>query len=336
MKRINLLVISLCLIMTAAFAQPQTETTAAPQKTYTIGVSKMVSHPALDAIEQGMQDYMATTGIPVKYDFQNCNGEVSTAASIAQKFKSDNDDIVVGIATPPAQALALVFKDRPVIFGAISDPLAAGLVSNYDKTEDTNVCGVSDMNPIDLQLKTFFEVAHIKKLGMVYTSGEANGVAQMEVAKQVCADNGVEFISAAVSNSAEVKTAALSIIDRVDGMYVAIDNTVVSAIASVDEVCYKAKKPLFNTDTTSSENTHFFMSWGFNYYTVGVETGKVIERVIKGEKPRDIGAIFFNDPSQFDLMFNLDSAKYLGIDISDEMLKKASYLVKDNVKVSNK
>jgi putative ABC transport system substrate-binding protein len=333
MKRSILIIVSLSLALPLVFAQPQVES---GRKTYTIGVSKMVSHPALDAIEKGMQDYLATTDLPVSYDFQNCNGDISTAVAIAQKFKSDNRDIVVGIATPPAQALAQVFKDRPVIFGAISDPLAAGLVANYDKTEDTNVCGVSDMNPIDLQLKTFFQVAHIKTLGMVYTSGEANGVAQMEVAKKTCEANGIAFVSAAVSNSAEVKMAAQSIIDRVDGIYVAIDNTVVSALASVDEVCYKAKKPLFNSDTTSSMNTHFFMSWSFNYYTVGVETGKVIERVINGEKPRDIGAIFFNDPSQFDLIFNLDSAKYLGIDIDEDMLKKASYLIKDNVKVTNK
>jgi len=296
----------------------------------------MVSHPALDAIEKGMQDYLAKTGLPVTYDFQNCNGDIATAVAIAQKFKSDDRDIVVGIATPPAQALAQVFKDRPVVFGAISDPLAAGLVSSYDKKDDTNICGVSDMNPIDLQLETFFQVAHIKTLGMVYTSGEANGVAQMEVARSVCQKDGIGFVSAAVTNSSEVKMAVQSIIDRVDGMYVAIDNTVVSAIASVDEVCYKAKKPLFNSDTTSSENTHFFMSWSFNYYTVGVETGKVIEQVINGKKPKDIGAIFFNDPSQFDLIFNLDSAKYLGITISDEMLAKASYLVKDSVKVSRK
>jgi putative ABC transport system substrate-binding protein len=329
-KHIAISLIILCL--SALCAQPQSETT----KTYRIGVSKMVSHPALDAIEAGMQEYLASTGIPVTYDFQNCNGEISTAVSIAQKFKSDNDDIVVGIATPPAQALATVFKDKPVVFGAISDPLAAGLVANYDKTEKTNVCGVSDMNPIDLQLKTFFEVAGIKKLGMVYTSGEANGVAQMEVARDVCKANGVEFIPVAVGNSAEVKTACLSIIDRIDGMYVAIDNTVVSAIASVDEVCHKAKKPLFNSDTTSSEHTNFFMSWSFDYHTVGVETGKVVERIIKGENPKDIGAIFFNDPSQFNLIFNMDSTSYLGIDISDISKKKASYLVVGGEMVKNK
>ncbi|MFA6845252.1 MAG: ABC transporter substrate-binding protein [Sphaerochaetaceae bacterium] len=320
------------LVSSLAFAQPQVEQKS---KVYKIGISKLVSHPALDSIEQGIQDYLNGAGVETKFDLQNCNGDISTAVAIAQKFKSDNQDMVIGIATPPAQALATVFTDRPVIFGAISDPLAAGLVTNYDKTEDTNICGVSDMNPIDLQLKTFFAVTHLKTLGMVYTSSEANGVAQMEVAKQVCKAEGIGFVSVAVSNSAEVKMAVQSIIDRIDGIYVAVDNTVVSAIASVDEVCYKAKKPLFNSDITSSMGTHFLMSWGFNYYTVGLETGKVVQRIIKGEKPKDIGAIFFNDPTQFDLVFNMDSAKYLGITIDESLLKKASFLVKDGEKTKN-
>lgn len=311
------------------FAQPNAEV---KNKSTNIGISKMVSHPALDSIEQGIEDYLATTGLPVTFDNQNCNGEISTAVAIAQKFKSDGKDLVIGIATPPAQALAQVFTDTPVVFGAITDPLGAGLVANYDRTEETNVCGISDLNPVRLQLETYFSLIKPKSIGMIYTSSEANGVAMMELARQICEEYGVKFVAAAISNSSEVKMAALSIIDRVDGMYIAIDNTVVSAITSVSEVCNKAGVPLFNTDTTSSENIDFLMSWGFNYYTVGVETGKVVERIIKGEKPKDIGAIFFNDPTQFELWFNLDNAKKLGISIDADLLAKASILIENGQK----
>jgi putative ABC transport system substrate-binding protein len=311
------------------FAQPTAEI---KNKSTNIGISKMVSHPALDSIEQGIEDYLATTDLSVTFDKQNCNGEISTAVAIAQKFKSDNKDLVIGIATPPAQALAQVFKDTPVIFGAITDPLGAGLVANYDKTENTNICGISDLNPVRLQLETYFSIIKPKSIGMIYTSSEANGVAMMELAKQICEEHDVKFVAAAISNSSEVKMAALSIIDRIDGMYIAIDNTVVSAISSVSEVCEKAGIPLFNTDTTSSENIDFLMSWGFNYYTVGVETGKVVERIINGENPKDIGAIFFNDPTQFELWFNLDTAKKLGITIDANLLAKASVLIENGEK----
>lgn len=326
MKRSTIILALLLALFSNLNAQPTTES---PTKPYAIGISKMMSHPALDAIEQGIIDHLDTTGYQITYDLQNCNAEISTAIAIAQKFKSDKKDLVVGIATPPAQALAQVITDKPVVFGAITDPLAAGLVTNYDKTDETNIAGISDLNPLRLQLETYFRIVQPKRLGMIYTSSEANGVTQMELAKEICEDNNVTFVAAAVSNSAEVKMAAQSIIDRIDAMYVAIDNTVVSAIPSVSEVCAKAGIPLFNTDTTSSRNIDFLMSWGFDYYTVGVETGKVVERILNGEKPKDIGAVFFEDPSQFELWFNLDVAKHLGISIPDDLLASAKVLIQN-------
>lgn len=318
-------------------AQPQTEVPAeSSQKTYKVGISKMMSHPALDAIEQGIMDYLATTDLKITYNRQNCNGEVATASAIAQVFKNDKEDLVVGIATPPAQALATTFKDIPVVFAGITDPQSAGLVKDYTKSEKTNVCGTSDKSPIKEQLEMFFKATGVKTIGMVYTASEANGVFQMETARDVCEADGIEFVSAAVQNSAEVKMAAQSIIDRVDGMYVAIDNTVVSAIASIDEVCTAAKKPLFNSDTTSSEGTNFFMASSFNYYKHGYESGKVIEQVLKGTDPSDIGTVFFTDLAKLDLVFNLDSAKRLGIEIPAELLAKANYVVKDGKTVENK
>ncbi len=330
MKKLAILIL-LLIIPTFLFAQPEAETKE--EGTVAIGISKMVAHPALDAIEQGIQDYLNSTDIKAIFDLQNCNAEIGTAIAIAQKFKSDKKDLVIGIATPPAQALAQVITDKPVVFGAITDPLAAGLVANYDKTEATNIAGISDLNPVELQLDTFFSITKAKRLGMIYTSSEANGVAMMELARDLCKERGIEFVAAAVSNSSEVKMAALSIVGRIDAMYIAIDNTVVSAIAGVSDVCNKAGIPLFNTDTTSSEDIDFLMSWGFNYYTVGVETGKVVERILNGEDPKDIGAVFFDDPTQFELWFNLDVAKKLGITIDERLLNSAAVVFKDGKKI---
>ena len=329
MKKLSILAL-LLILPSFLFAQPSAEV---QPDSVAIGISKMVAHPALDAIEQGIQDYLNSTDIKATFDLQNCNAEIATAIAIAQKFKSDKKDLVIGIATPPAQALAQVITDKPVVFGAITDPLAAGLVANYDRTEATNIAGISDLNPVELQLDTFFSITKAKRLGMIYTSSEANGVAMMELARDICKERGIEFVAAAISNSSEVKMAAQSIVGRIDAMYIAIDNTVVSAIAGVSDVCNKASIPLFNTDTTSSEEIDFLMSWGFNYYTVGVETGKVVERILNGEDPKDIGAVFFDDPTQFELWFNLDVAKKLGITIEDRLLAAAAVVIKDGKKV---
>lgn len=324
----NLKILSLLLILglacTTVFAQGTQEQESNVKK---IGVSKLLPHPALDSVEQGIQDYLATTDLEVEYNLQNANGDISTAASIAQQLKSDKCDLVVGIATPSAQSLANVFTDIPVVFSAVTDPVSASL-------EGGNICGVSDLNPVSSQIKLLVELTGANTIGNIYASGEANGVVLMEMAKEACEELGVEFVSAAVSNTAEVKMAAQSIIDRVDAIYVATDNTVISAVASIDDVCNKNNKPYLSADPTSTGDLDCLVSWGFNYYSLGLQTGKVIESCLTGTTPEEIGSVYLTDPSDFELWFNLDVANKLGISISDDLLSSAAVVIKDGVKTS--
>ncbi len=319
-------ILILSLATTTLFAQG-TQEDSAVSNVKKIGISKLLPHPALDAVEQGIQDYLATTDLEVEYNLQNANGDISTASSIAQQLKSDNCDVVVGIATPSAQSLANVFTDIPVVFSAVTDPVSASL-------EGGNICGVSDSNPVAEQIKLLVELTGAKTIGNVYASGEANGVVLMEMAKAACEDLGVEFVSSAVSNTSEVKMAAQSIIDRVDAIYVATDNTVISAVASIDDVCTKAGKPYLSSDPTSTGELDCLVSWGFNYYNLGLATGKVIESCLTGTAPSEIGSVYLTDPSDFELWFNLDVAEELNITISDELLAAASVIIKDGIKTS--
>ena len=297
---------------------------------YTVGVSKLLPHPALDAVEQGLQDYLKTTSLTISYDLQNANGDISTASSIAQKFKSDKVDVVVGIATPSAQALAQVFgptSATPVVFSAVTDADEAGLVA-------ANITGVSDMNPVEEQIKLLIDITDAKRIGNIYASGEANGVVLMEMAKAACAKFGVEFVASAISNSSEVKMAAQSIIDRVDAIYVATDNAVISALASVDDVVTRANKVLFSADPSAVEALNVMIAWGFDYYNIGIETGKVVERVLAGANAGEIGTVYITDPTKFELWFNLDTAAKLGYTISQSLQDAAAVLIKDGQKIS--
>ena len=108
------------LVLAAAFAGPAVSADA-PQGV--VGISKIVSHPALDAIEKGIQDELSSMGYKLAYDLQNANGEISTAASIAAKFKAQKTAVAIGIATPTSQALVNAIADRPVVFSAVTDPV---------------------------------------------------------------------------------------------------------------------------------------------------------------------------------------------------------------------
>ena len=324
----------ICLVLGSGkiFAAAQQE--AITNKPLHLGVSKIVSHPALDAIEQGMKDYLEEEGFIIQYDSQSANGDISTAASIAQKFKADRADLVVGIGTPVAQALANVFTETPVVFGGITDPLEAGLVPTYEPN-DGNVGGVSDKNPVYDQIKLFSELTGAKTIGIVYTSGEANGVQLKDMVEKAVKELGLNFVAAGVSNSAEVKSAILSIVNRIDGLYIGTDNTVVSAISSLGEVCAEANVPLFTADPTSAVDIDYFMVWGFNYYKHGRKTGEAVAAVLNGHKNAgQLGTIFITEPNDFELWFNLDVARSLGITIPKDLIDSAAVIHKDGVMIT--
>ena len=290
-----------------------------------IGIAKIVQHPALDSIEQGIQDRLKELGIDAEYDLQNANGDVNTASQIASLYKSENVDVAVGIATPVAVALATTLKTTPVVFSCITDPVGAGLVEDVNHGFN-NVTGLSDAIPTVEHIKLFTQITGIKTLGYIYTSNEANSISALELVEKGCKEAGIDLVTQSITKSDEVKQAAEAIINRVDGIYLTTDNTVFSALPALVEVFNKAHKPIFSGDVTGAQNGGIFMASGFNYYKAGKATGDMIKQILDGTKPQDIPVMFITKPEDSDLLFDTDVAKDCGIEIPEEYLNKANMI----------
>ncbi|MBQ7159882.1 MAG: ABC transporter substrate-binding protein [Treponema sp.] len=299
-----------------------------------IGIAKIVQHVALDDVERGIMDVINESGIKVEYDLQNANGDVNTAAQIANKYKDERVDLAVGIATPVALALANTIKDIPVVFGTVTDPLGAGLVTSLDKGEG-NVTGMSDAVPTVQHIAQFAKVAGIKTLGYIYTSNEANSISSLNLVKEGCEKAGLQLVTQAITNSSEVKAAADAIVNRVDGIYLTTDNTVFSALASLVQVFGAAKKPIFSADVTGAQEGGILMASGFNYYKAGRATGEMCVQILNGADPASLPVRFMTEPSDSDLLLNLDVAKSCGITFSNELLSQAN-LIFENGELKNK
>lgn len=320
------LLVSLVLSSTAFSAEP-------PKKVL-IGVSKIVSHPALDAVVKGMQDELAASRINAEYDLQNANGDINAAASIASKFQSEKVTLAVGVATPTSQSLVNTLKGIPIVFTAVTDPVKAGLVASLKKG-DRNVTGVSDMTPVKQQIELLLKIKKIKRLGHIYTSSEENAVVLAGIVKQACKELGIQYVETTVSKSSEVKQAVQAIIRRVDALYISTDNTVVSAMSAVSEVAMKAKVPIMSADPSSAENYPVLAAWGFDYYKMGRTTGKLVVEILKGKKPEQIPTQFMTKTSDVDLLINLDVAKKLGLTFPKDIVKSANKVV-ENGKLTKK
>ena len=290
-----------------------------------IGIAKIVQHVALDQVEQGVIDVITEAGITASYDLQNANGDVNTAAQIANKYKAEKVDAVVAIATPVAVAMASTIKDIPIIFGTVNDPVGAGLLSTVEHGEG-NITGMSDALPIKANISLFKEIAGISTLGYIYTSSEANSVSALAEIEAACDELGLSLITQSITSSSEVKQAAETLAGRVDGVYLTTDNTVFSALPSLVEVFAKAKKPVFSADVTGAMEGGCMIASGFNYYKAGRATGEMVVAVLNGTAPSDIPVRFMTEPADSDLLFDLDAAANCGITIPEQYLNQANMI----------
>jgi putative ABC transport system substrate-binding protein len=339
MKKVLMIAVLCVVVLPLVFAGggKDSGTADAPSggaKQIRIGISKIVAHPALDACEQGIQDQLKIRGFNAAFDLQSANGDPSTAAQIASKFKNDRVDVAIGIATPTAVALANAIKDIPVVFCAVTDPVEAGLVSSLSRGEG-NVSGMSDAIPTADHIALFREIAGVKTLGYIYTGSEANSISALELVKEACSGQGISLVEQSINTSADIRQAAQAIVGRVDGIYMTTDNTVFSAVAAIIDVFGTAKKPIFAGDVTGIRDGGCLIGSGFNYYKAGIATGNIVADILEGKKPADIPVKFLTDPSESDLMFDLDNAKNLGITIPQKYLSQAN-LIFENGKLTEK
>jgi putative ABC transport system substrate-binding protein len=232
--------------------------------------------------------------------------------------------VIVPISTPSAQAVVAATSDIPVVFTAVTDPLGAKLIGNLEKP-GANVTGMSDLSPIAKHLELIKEVTpNAKKIGVPFNPGEANAVTLVELLKSEGAKMGYEIVEAPAPKSSDVLAAAQSLVGKSDVIYVPTDNTIVSALEAVIQVGTDNKLPVFAGDTDSVKRGAI-AAIGFNYYDVGRQTGQIVARVLKGEKPGDIAV---QGVEITELYVNPGAAAQMGVELSSDLVGRAKEVVK--------
>jgi len=281
---------------------------------FTVGVIQMMDHPSLNEIREAFLDEMAVLGFDdVDFDVRIGPGADMTAlTSIAQVFVGNEVDLIMSITTPATQAAANATSDIPIVFGAVSDPVAAGLVASLD-SPDRNVTGTSDNLPVEL----VFDMARqltpdARTFGLVYNLGEANSVAIIERVKAYFAANGLSYYEATVTSTADVQQAALSLVGRVDAFFTPTDNTVASAMPVFAQVAIEAGLPIF-TGADSMVADGGLATVGVNYTVLGQETARIAAAVLEGTPIADIPVVVMSD---FTPTINRATAEAIGLDVS--------------------
>lgn len=290
----------------------------------TVGILQYVSHPALDTIKEGviagLKKAGYTEGKNLTILFQNGQADQSKLATMSQQLVDNKADVLVGIATPAAQALANTTHSMPIVLGAVTDPVSANLVQSL-KEPGGNITGVSDKAPVKAQFQLAKKLLpKAKTVGMLYSSSEDNSKYQVAEATKIADELGYTVKKYAVPSTNEISQTVQVMSQSVDFIYVPLDNTIANAMASVVAEANKSKTPIIPSVDTMVEQGGL-ATVGINQKELGIKTGEMVAAILNGDsKPATMPVYTFSDG---DVVVNQKQAKLLGITIPETILKKA-------------
>lgn len=261
---------------------------ASAEGSYTIGISQFAEHGSLDNCREGFLAGLAEEGIVEGENltilFDNAQADMGTASTIADNYVSQKVDLICAIATPSAMSAynSCLKTEIPVIYTAVSDPVAAGLAGE-DGASAGNVTGTSDALPVTNQLEMIRELLpEAEKIGILYTTSETNSESTIAEYKKYAADYGFEIVDSGINTIADVPMAAADLVARVDCITNLTDNTVVSALQTVLDAADKEGIPVFGSEVEQVKNG-CVASMGLEYFELGKQTGAMAAKVLKGE-----------------------------------------------------
>ena len=283
----------------------------------TVGVIQYATHPSLDNCYEGFVQGLAEGGYVegdnLTIDFQNAMGDMANSDMQAKTMVSNGEDMLVGIATPSAMSAYAATKDegKPVVFVAVSDAVAAGIVKSNEEP-GTNCTGVSDVLNLEEQVKMIRAFQpEAKKIGIIYTTSEPNSVSHLEKIKPIAEKYGFEIVAEGISSAAEVATAASSLIAKdVDCINNFTDNNVVDNLPLVLHATDEAGIPVYGSEVEQVVNG-CLATQGIDYVALGREAGLMASKILNGEAEPATMAVGLID--EVTPAYNSEVATRLGI-----------------------
>ena len=264
-----------------------------------VGVAQIVSHTSLNEIRDSFTERMEELGYKdgenIQISYQDASNQSSNLNTIMADFADNECDVIVAIATKTAQSAANFSDDIPVVFSAVSDPVAAGLVKNMEKPEG-NITGTCDEIQIDQMIGLAKSIdPDLHKLGFLYDAAEANSVSNLKKAKNYCRKNGIELIEATGKDLTELQSAIMTLIDQdVDAIFSPNDNTVASGLAALTDLTKESKIPYY-VGADSMVQDGGFATVGINYTQLGRDTADMVDAILKGKSVQEIPVKVFKD-----------------------------------------
>lgn len=302
----------------ASAAPPESAAPAAePLK---VGILQYAPHPSLDncytGIVQGLADAGYVDGENVTIDYQNGNAENETNNLIASNFVTGGYDVIVAIATPSAISAYSAAKEAgiPVVFSAVSDPLAAGLAESLD-VPNTGATGTSDSLNLEGQMKMIRAfLPDADTIGILYTTSEPNSVSHLAAFEELAPTYGFTIEAVGITDASEVASGAATLVARgVDCVNNFTDNNVVNNLSVLLNATDAAGIPVFGSEEEQVKNG-CVASETLDYVALGVTTGQMAAEILGGG---DVNTMAVSVVTNSEPVYSAANCEKFGITIPD-------------------
>ncbi|OSQ32226.1 ABC transporter substrate-binding protein [Thalassospira sp. MCCC 1A03138] len=256
-----------------------------------VGIANFGEHPQLNASIAGFKEAMATNGFAegtdVVYSESHTNFDTSLVPQMIAKLQAENPKLIYTITTPVSQIAkkALAGSGIPIVFSAVTDPVAAKLVPSWDKG-DEGMTGASDLQDIAAVLEfTHKFLPDAKRLAVPYNPGEANDVALLEKVQELAPAAGFTVVPVGIDNVNDIQQRITAVAGKADVIYTPASNLIQPAIAAVSAAARQIGVPIVNSDSSAVANGTVPASFSVDYEQVGLNAGKIAAEILNGKDP---------------------------------------------------
>ena len=292
---------------------------------YTVGIIQLIENGAFNDMREGFIEELQAKGYTedkLTVDYKCAQGDATNLQTIAQSMADGDYDLVCTIATPATQAMVNLETDTPVVFIAVSAPVAAGVITDMDHP-DKNATGTSNAIPVsDIFALSNQLTPDCKTFGFLYCTSEVNSVNTIEAAKEYCDANGLSYKEATVTNSSEVQQAAQSLVGSVDAIFVPNDSVIQASMTLVTEVARDAKIPVYGSSATMVDSGAF-ATVAISDKGIGAMSADMAVQILEGTAVADIPAVVVPASAT---VINNQTLEALGITLSEDVQSTATFV----------
>lgn len=314
--KIKKMIIGCLLACTSLIAVASCGKTDEDEKTK-VGILQPLEHDALGKSREGFIKGLADEGFgedKVEIVYKNALGDDASLVSMASNLVN-TCDLALAIGTGATQKLVSARdnagSNMPVLFTAVTDPVGAELVDSLDHP-GVNVTGTSDMNPVKEQIELIKDILPTaSKIGILYNSGEQNSQVQAAMAETAAINARLTVTKATVTSAADIAQITANLARNVDAIYIPTDNLLASNMSLV-ETAANDNNTLVVAGESGMVDNGAHVTLTIDYYELGVMTGKMAAKILKGEKASEM-AVQSIDAAGCKYYANEDNLRAIGI-----------------------